>query len=417
VSVRRLDPVQPKSFVFTPENLAWAKTCIAKYPAGKQASAVIPLLWRGQEQAGWTSRPMIEYVAEMLDMAYIRVLEVATFYTMFQLSPVGTKAHVQLCGTIACQLRGAEDLRKVCEAKIHPQPGHLNADGSMSWEEVECLGSCVNAPMIQVFKDTYEDLTPAKLEELIDQWQAGNTVKPGPQIERHFSAPVGGGTTLTDKALYKGQRKFARVEAPPPPAVAPIPATKEPIPSPSATKPPADEIRPVSLVSKQVEAQIKAVNAKEAASTAPGIVMTEKAQAETGIVRVTKDDVVKSTTNIKGKAKSAATRIIDPPKPAIKSAARAIDGRPELLKKPHGKADDLKLIWGVGPALEKLLNKMGIWHFDQIANWSAKELVWVDEKLEGFKGRAKRDEWVKQSKKLAKGWRPENANGLKPGKK
>jgi NADH-quinone oxidoreductase subunit E len=226
VSVRRLDPVQPASFAFTPENLAWAKACIAKYPAGKQASAVIPLLWRGQEQYGWTSRPMIEYVAEMLDMAYIRVLEVATFYTMFQLSPVGTKAHVQLCGTIACQLRGAEDLRKVCETKIHPQPGHLNADGSMSWEEVECLGSCVNAPMIQVFKDTYEDLTPAKLEELIDQWQSGKAVKPGPQIDRHFSAPVGGGSTLTDKSLYKGQRSFKRVEAPPPslpPVAAPIP--------------------------------------------------------------------------------------------------------------------------------------------------------------------------------------------------
>lgn len=428
MSVRRLDPVQPKSFAFTPENLAWAKQTIAKYPAGKQASAVIPLLWRGQEQNGWTSRPMIEYVAEMLDMAYIRVLEVATFYTMFQLSPVGTKAHVQLCGTIACQLRGAEELRKVCERKIHPQPQHLNADGSMSWEEVECLGSCVNAPMIQVFKDTYEDLTPEKLEELIDQWQAGKSVKPGPQIERHFSAPVGGGTTLTDKSLYKGPRKFARVEAPPPPppppvapvaaaAVAPVPATKDPIPSPSAVKPPAAEIRPVSLVSKQVEAQIKAVNAREAASTAPGVVMTEKAQAETGIVRVTKDDVVKSTTKIKAKSKPAATRIIDPPKPAIKSAARAIDGRPELLKKPHGKADDLKLIWGVGPALEKLLNKIGVWHFDQIANWSAKELSWVDDKLEGFKGRAKRDEWVKQSKKLAKGWRPESAVGEKPGKK
>lgn len=429
MSVRRLDPVQPKSFAFTPENLAWAKQTIAKYPAGKQASAVIPLLWRGQEQNGWTSRPMIEYVAEMLDMAYIRVLEVATFYTMFQLSPVGTKAHIQLCGTIACQLRGAEELRKVCERKIHPQPQHLNADGSMSWEEVECLGSCVNAPMIQVFKDTYEDLTPEKLEELIDQWKAGKSVKPGPQIERHFSAPVGGGTTLTDKALYKGQRSFKRVEAPPPPpppppvapvvaaAAAPVPATKEPIPSPSAVKPPAGEIRPVSLVSKQVEAQIKANNAKEAASTAPGVVMTEKAQAETGIVRVTKDDVVKSTTKIKAKSKPVAGRIIDPPKPAIKSAARAIDGRPELLKKPHGKADDLKLIWGVGPALEKLLNKIGIWHFDQIANWSAKELTWVDDKLEGFKGRAKRDEWVKQSKKLAKGWRPESAVGEKPGKK
>ncbi len=429
MSVRRLDPVQPAFFAYTPENLAWAKTCIAKYPAGKQASAVIPLLWRGQEQDGWTSRPMIEYIADMLDMAYIRVLEVATFYTMFQLSPVGTKAHIQVCGTIACQLRGAEDLRKVCERKIHPQPFHLNADGSMSWEEVECLGSCVNAPMVQVFKDTYEDLTPAKLEELIDLWQAGKHVKPGPQIDRQYSMAEGGASTLTDKSLYKGQRSFKRVEAPSPPppaapvapvvaaAVAPVPATKEPIPSASTTKPTAEDIRPVTLVSRQVEAQIKSVNAKEAASTAPGLVMTEKAQAETGIVRVTKDEVVKSTTKIKAKSKPAATRIIDPPKPAIKSAARAIDGRPELLKKPHGKADDFKLIWGVGPALEKLLNRIGIWHFDQIANWSAKELAWVDEKLEGFKGRAKRDEWVKQSKKLAKGWRPDSAVGEKPGKK
>jgi NADH-quinone oxidoreductase subunit E len=375
MSVRRLDPIQPASFAFTPENLAWAKTCIAKYPAGKQASAVIPLLWRGQEQDGWTSRPMIEYIADMLDMAYIRVLEVATFYTMFQLSPVGKKAHIQVCGTIACQLRGAEELRKVCERKIHPQPGHLNADGSMSWEEVECLGSCVNAPMVQVFKDTYEDLTPAKLEELIDQWQAGQHVKPGPQIDRQYSMAEGGASTLTDKSLYKGQRSFKRVEAPPPPPPPPAPVAAAPAPTPVVAPAPV-----VAAVAPVVVAKIAEVPAPKP----------------------------------KRVAKPAATRIIDPPKPAIKSAARAIDGRPELLKKPHGKADDLKLIWGVGPALEKLLNKMGIWHFDQIANWSAKELSWVDEKLEGFKGRAKRDEWVKQSKKLAKGWRPENDVGDKP---
>jgi NADH-quinone oxidoreductase subunit E len=382
MSVRRLDPVQPASFAFTPENLAWAKHTIAKYPEGKQASAVIPLLWRGQEQIGWCSRPLIEHVADMLNMAYIRVLEVATFYTMFQLSPVGTKAHIQLCGTIACQLRGAEDLRKVCERKIHPQPGHRNADGSLSWEEVECLGSCVNAPMIQVFKDTYEDLTPESLERLIDDFQAGKAVKPGPQIERHFSAPVGGGTTLTDKSLFKGPRKFTRVEAPPPPPpAAPAPTAVVPAPvAPVAAAPVVAAVAPV-VAPKIAEVPMQKPKAKKAAPKKP------------------------------------AERIIDPPKPAIKSAARAIDGRPELLKKPHGKADDLKLIWGVGPALERLLNKMGIWHFDQIANWTAKELVWVDEKLEGFKGRAKRDDWVKQSKKLAKGWRPDNAVGEKPGKK
>ncbi len=220
MSVRRLDSVQPEQFSFSPDNLAWAKQTIAKYPAGKQASAVIPLLWRAQEQEGWCTRAAIEYVATMLDMAYIRVLEVATFYTMFQLSPVGKKAHVQVCGTIACQLRGAEDLVKVCQRKIHPEPHHLSADGNLSWEEVECLGSCVNAPMVQVFKDTYEDLTPERLETLIDDWSISRKTTTGPQIDRQFSAPVGGAMTLTDKAMYKGQRSFKRVEAPPPPPAA-----------------------------------------------------------------------------------------------------------------------------------------------------------------------------------------------------
>ena len=159
MSVRRLDLVQPAGFSFSPENASRAKRAVAKFPAGKQASAVIQLLWFAQEQDGWVSRPAIEAVGKMLDMAYIRVLEVATFYTMFHLSPVGRKAHIQVCGTTPCMLRGAEDLIAVCKSKIHSEPHHLNADGSMSWEEVECLGSCVNAPMIQIVKDTYEDLT------------------------------------------------------------------------------------------------------------------------------------------------------------------------------------------------------------------------------------------------------------------
>ena len=125
---------------------------------------MIPLLWRAQEQNdNWVSKPVIEYVADMLDMSYIRVLEVATFYTMFQLQPVGKIAHIQVCGTTPCMLRGAEDLKKVCQNRIHHDPHHLSADGKFSWEEVECLGACVNAPMVQIFKDTYEDLTPATL--------------------------------------------------------------------------------------------------------------------------------------------------------------------------------------------------------------------------------------------------------------
>lgn len=429
MSVRRLDPVQPDSFAFTPDNLAWAKQTIAKYPAGKQASAVIPLLWRAQEQEGWTTRAAIEYVAEMLGMAYIRVLEVATFYTMFQLSPVGKRAHIQVCGTIACQLRGAEDLIRVCKNKIHSEPHHVTADGNLSWEEVECLGSCVNAPMVQVFKDTYEDLTPESLSQLIDDLAIGRRVKPGTQINRQHSAPEGGPVALTDKNLYKGQRTFKRVEAPPPPppapaaapapaapapaaaasvpaAAAPAPATKAPIPAPAEAKPKAEEIRPVTLAAKVTEAQREDAAAREARSAAPGKVATEKAQAETGIVRTTADKVVK-----------AATKTPREEKPVIKSAAKAIEGRPELLSKARGVADDLKLIRGVGPALEKLLNKIGVWHFDQIASWSAKELAWIDEKLEGFKGRAKRDEWIKQAKKLAQGLRPDVDGSQKPGKK
>ena len=196
MAVRRLHPDQPASFAFTPENLAWAKAKMAEYPPGKQASAVIPLLWRAQEQEGWVSEPAIRAVADMLAMAEIRVYEVATFYTMFQLGPVGRKAHIQVGGTTPCMLRGAEGIRAVCERRIHHDPHHLSADGAFSWEEVECLGACVNAPLVQVGKDTYEDLTPESFEKVLDAFARGEKPKPGPQINRQFSAPVGGPTTL-----------------------------------------------------------------------------------------------------------------------------------------------------------------------------------------------------------------------------
>ena len=200
MAVRRLAPPQqqPASFAFTPENLAWAKREITKYPEGRQQSAVIPILWRAQEQCGgWTPQKAIEAVADMLGMAPIRVLEVATFYTMFQLEPVGRKAHVQWCGTTPCLLRGGEDLKKVCQRRIHHDPGHLSADGDFSWEEVECLGACVNAPMVQIGADTYEDLTPESFEKILDAIARGEKPEPGPQNGRHFSAPLGGDTTLT----------------------------------------------------------------------------------------------------------------------------------------------------------------------------------------------------------------------------
>jgi len=205
VSVRRLDPNQPKSFKFSPENLKWARQTIKKYPQGKQASAVLPILWRAHEQEGWLTRPAMEYVGKMLDMSFIRVYEVATFYTMFQLSPVGAKAHVQVCGTTPCMLRGAEDLIAVCRKKIAAHPHELSADGNLSWEEVECLGACVNAPMVQVFKDTYEDLTPEIFERILDDLATGKQPKPGPQSGRRTSAPEGDLTSLTDPALYNGK--------------------------------------------------------------------------------------------------------------------------------------------------------------------------------------------------------------------
>jgi NADH-quinone oxidoreductase subunit E len=201
MSVRRLAPkeMQPASFTFTDENLAFAKAQIAKYPEGRQASAVIAILWRAQEQhEGWVSEAALRVVADMLDMPYIRVLEVATFYTMFQLQPVGKKAHVQVCGTTPCRLRGAEDLIEIGRHRIHHDPFHLSKDGDFSWEEVECLGACVNAPMVQVWKDTYEDLTPDSFGKVLDGFATGQPPKPGPQNGRQFSAPLGGPTTLKE---------------------------------------------------------------------------------------------------------------------------------------------------------------------------------------------------------------------------
>jgi NADH-quinone oxidoreductase subunit E len=204
MAVRRLNPDQPDAFAFSSENLAWALAKIGEYPPGKQASAVIPLLWRAQEQDGWVTRPMIETIARMLDMADIRVLEVATFYTMFQLSPVGTKAHVQVCGTTPCMLRGAEALKDVCRRRIHHDQHHLSADGAFSWEEAECLGACVNAPMIQIGKDTFEDLTSESFERVLDGFAMGRPPRPGPMIDRQLSAPEGGEKTLRDPTLFDG---------------------------------------------------------------------------------------------------------------------------------------------------------------------------------------------------------------------
>jgi NADH-quinone oxidoreductase subunit E len=191
-----LHPDQPDSFAFSPENQKWAEAQVTKYPEGREASAVIPLLWRAQEQEGWLSRPAIEFVADMLNIAYIRALEVATFYFMFQLHPVGSVAHVQVCGTLSCMLSGAEDLIGICKKKISPTPHTISKDGKLSWEEVECLGACTNAPMAQIGKDYYEDLSNQRFGEVIEDLRNGSAPSPGPQNGRFSVEPSLGLTTL-----------------------------------------------------------------------------------------------------------------------------------------------------------------------------------------------------------------------------
>ena len=205
MSVRRLSPNQPESFAFTPETLKQVKSWIANYPPGKQQSAVIPLLWLVQKQEGWVSEPAIRVVAETLGMPVIRVLEIATFYTMFMLEPVGSRALVQVCGTTPCMLRGSREIMDVCKRRIGPHD-HVSADGKFYWQEVECLGACSNAPMAAINDDYYEDLTAESFEKLLDQFAAGETPAPGSAIGRQCAAPAGGPATLTDPALYDGSR-------------------------------------------------------------------------------------------------------------------------------------------------------------------------------------------------------------------
>lgn len=359
MSVRRLaeEQFQPAGFSFNPENATWAEATIRKYPAGRQQSAVIPLLMRAQEQEGWVTKAAIEYVAEKLDMPYIRVLEVATFYTQFQLKPVGTRAHIQVCGTTPCMLRGAEDLIHVCKSKIHPEPFERNAEGTLSWEEVECQGACVNAPMVMIFKDAYEDLTPTQLEHIIDRFAAGKgaDIKPGPQVDRIFSAPVGGPTTLTGEIQ---PIRFNDAAAPEPEEV---------------SVPPANAAKPVT-------------DAPETDTKLKTPATAKKAAAE----------------NVKQKGDSADTaRPVE--KEAAPAPASVMDekNRPAGIDRPET-PDDLKMISGVGPKIEATLNGLGIYKFEQIAKWKKVEREWVDTYLK-FSGRIERDDWVKQAKALAKG--------------
>ncbi|MEE9313274.1 MAG: NADH-quinone oxidoreductase subunit NuoE [Rhizobiaceae bacterium] len=350
MSVRRLaeESVQPEGFAFNRANASWAKKKIKDYPKGREASAVIPLLMRAQEQDGWVTKAAIEHMAEMLNMPLIRVLEVATFYTQFQLAPVGKRAHIQVCGTTPCMLRGAGEIMDVCKSRISPNQFEVTEDGKLSWEEVECQGACVNAPMVMIFKDSYEDLTPTQMEHIIDRFEAGkgNEITPGPQIDRIYSAPEGGLTSLTGKPVKKTVRKAAAKPAAKKPAVKKTTATKT----------------------------VKKTAPKKTVTKAAALIST-------------KPKVVK--------------------RPAVKpkTVQKADAGKPTGIKKP-AKPDDLKMIAGVGPKIETTLNKLGIWKFAQVGAWKKAEREWVDGYL-SFKGRIDREGWVKQAKALAKGGRDE----------
>jgi NADH-quinone oxidoreductase subunit E len=193
------------AFAFTKENDTTAKEVIARYPEGRQHSAIIPLLDLAQRQVGaetrtqgWLPVPVIEYVAAYLSMPYMRAYEVVTFYTMFNLAPVG-RYHVQVCGTTPCWLRGSDEVFAACKAK-GMKKGSTTPDGLFTLNEVECLGACANAPMVQINDDNYEDLTFESMTAILDALARGETPKPGPQIERQTSAPASGPTTLKEMA-------------------------------------------------------------------------------------------------------------------------------------------------------------------------------------------------------------------------
>ncbi|OIP82288.1 MAG: NADH-quinone oxidoreductase subunit E [Rhodobacterales bacterium CG2_30_65_12] len=362
--LRRLHPDQPESFAFTAANQAWAEAQVTKYPEGREASAIIPLLWRAQEQVGWLTKPAIEAVADMLGMAHIRALEVATFYFMFQLQPVGSVAHFQICGTLSCMIMGAEDLIAVAKEKIAPNPHELSPDGRFSWEEVECLGSCANAPMAQAGKDYYEDLTSERFGEIIDEMAAGEVPVPGPQNGRYGAEPMSGLTSLT--AYESGRTQYNASVA----------------------------------LAVGLGDTIKRIDGTEVPLTAPWAAGGRK-------VHVTAKKAAP-------KPKVAAAK--PAAKPATTPAAQAMGTKPQTLAAPRKTgADDLKRIKGVGPKLEAMLHKLGFFHFDQVAKWTASEVAWVDENLEGFKGRVSRDGWVDQAKILAEGGETAFSSKVKKG--
>ncbi len=453
MSVRRLAEaaVQPSTFAFSGDRENEAQGWIAKYPKGREQSAIIPLLMLAQEQEGWVTKAAIETIADRLDMAYIRALEVATFYTQFQLKPVGTRAHVQVCGTTPCMLRGAEALMDVCRSKIHHDQFHRNADGTLSWEEVECLGACVNAPMVMIFKDTYEDLTPERLAEIIDAFEAGkgDSVKPGPQIGRTYAAPLSGLTSLKDEtAVLKSTRDreaanqakaeaAAGDEAEVPPSEAARPKTDAIETSPAIKSPSPEK---VPLEAEKAASASAPAHDPAAANRAEPAVEGAARQRRSRKPEAEEDPADESPELLRGEPIGPAGK--RPPEHASRTAEEGLPSpeAPASARRPAGKraepstakpslddaarprgierpaeVDDLQLISGVGPRIEGTLHSLGIYTYAQIAAWKKAERQWVDGYLK-FHGRIEREDWVKQAKALAKGGEAEYVRvfGRKP---
>ncbi|MEM0906457.1 MAG: NADH-quinone oxidoreductase subunit NuoE [Pseudomonadota bacterium] len=361
MAVRRLAAEQPDDFTFTRENLAWAKNKVKDYPEGRQASAVIPILWKAQEQnAGWLPEPAIRLVADMLEMPYIRVFEIATFYTMFQLQPVGTVAHVNVCGTTPCMLRGAPEIVDICKKRIAPQPFQRSADGKFTWEEVECAGACVNAPMVQIGADTYEDLTPETFNALLDALEAGEPTSPGPQSARKASEPITGVSSLDPDAKRNIEAKLKRLK--------PEPAAKP--------AKPANAAKPASTAKQTAAAKPAAAQEPAAAPASASQKVAEKKPRKSPSVKAAEVDLAAVA-----RADGEGTR-----PPEAEAAARAA-------------ADNLQELTGIGPVMHGRLHALGIFTFAQIAQWDDTHTKWVSAYV-GPKGLIDAASWVEQAKAI-----------------
>lgn len=363
MSARRLAIRQPESFALSSGAKKKIATWVKKYPKGRQRSALIPALWIAQKDAGgWLPEAALRELGDMLDMAYIRVYEVVTFYTMFNLEPVGTH-YVQLCGTTPCWLRGSDDLIAMLKRKIGPQRS-ITEDGKLSWLEVECLGSCANAPMVQISNADgdhyYEDLTAESLEAVLDDLVAGKTPKPGPQNSRRTSEPEGGALALLKEGPY---------------------VKKKPVQLPNADK--------------KVKLNYYEPDPKERRATKGGWVDPKRnADSDPKKRKDAGRDI--SAGLVDEEPNKARPKRSPAKKPASKPKVIYTDGPTD------GEPDDLKQIKGIGPKFEGDLHSKGIYYFRQIGAWKVADIKMVEELIDSIPGRIKRDEWVKQAKALAK---------------